>query len=58
MARRTPDPNHDNAPVGPAITCACGGSGCRSCGGSGLVPEWVTDPEITGHPHERRGRRG
>jgi hypothetical protein len=36
------------------ITCACGGNGCRTCDGQGTLPAWVVDPQITGHPHERR----
>jgi hypothetical protein len=48
-----PGPNHPNAPAEPTITCACGGTGCNACGESGLVPAWVTNPEITGYPHER-----
>ena len=36
------------------ITCRCGGSGCPTCGNQGTVPAWHVDPQITGHPHERR----
>lgn len=35
------------------MTCVCNGDGCDLCGGEGVYPAWVHDPEITGYPHER-----
>ena len=52
-----PGPSHPEAPSGETTICVCQGNGCRTCAGSGLMPAWVNDPEITGYPHERRDGR-
>jgi hypothetical protein len=47
-----PGPNHPNYPHeqdNPIACPFCSGTGCAHCGNSGGVPEWTTDPEITGH---------
>ena len=31
----------------------CCGDGCEVCGGGGVVPEWLADPEITGEEAAR-----
>ncbi|WP_214110674.1 hypothetical protein [Acrocarpospora catenulata] len=41
-----PGPDHPNAPGPGTVTCWwCNGDGCRSCAGSGLLPDDIPDAD-------------